>query len=874
MTKINKLQFSFVAGLISPRVYGRVDLPQYMTSLQTCTNFFISPFGTAVRRSGTHYITSLVDQTKQSRLVPFVYSDTQAYMLEFSNGLIRFYKDQGIILQSRGITNGTFDSGITGWTDASTAGGGSANITYDGTNHRMNLNATGGGTAIAEATMLPNMGINTYTVTVDVITNSIAYKVGTTANASDIATGTLTTGTGKTFTFTPTVNGNVYITFTSTSNAAIDNVVLSMPIYEIDSPYSDSDVQVIGYTQSFDTLYIAHPNYAPMKLTRTGHDNWTLASVSFSEPAWADLNLSAVTMTPSAATGSITVTCSSPVFASTDVGRSIRMKNTVTTAENIYYPGTGAQTFFTIPFFPNDNTNVNAYIENTDGSQTQLTYVASGPSSGQFTITSGQVVTGDTITTSQKLLLTPFYVGSAQWGYCLITGFTNATTVTATVTIPLSGANPTTNWRISAWGVTTGYPSYCAIYNQRLWFANSSAFPSTIWASVAGDLENYRPDDISLLGIVTDASAIVLQIDTPAIKWLRGLKVMVIGCSDGVLEITSASGGVSPLTVFVQKDMNTNCSSIIPTQTSDQIIFVENLEKKIYATKYYFQYAGFYPNELTKYYDNVPGTSTVSEIVYTESPSRLVWVRRADGGLWSCAYLFEDQTTGWSNHTLGGNTPIVESIATIPGTSYSELWMIVNRQVNGVTARFVEVLQPEYNSSGQNNAFFVDAGATYSGVSTSTITGLDYLDGETVSVLGNGAAQNNKVVSGGSITLDVPVTIAQVGLPYTSTLQTPLIEGGCTIGTSQTAIARIHHLGIRFHETLGGSFGEDLNNMDTIIFNSTSDVMDSAPPIQSGDQILEFSGNNGLNYQAFIQQTQPYPMTVLCLIYKAIVADV
>lgn len=870
MAKTNKLQFSFVSGLISPRVYGRIDLPQYMTSLRSCNNFFVSPFGAVVRRSGSRYIVALEDQSKKSRLIPFKYSNQQAYMLEFANNSLRFYKDQGIILQSRGITNGTFASGITGWTNNSS---GTGTIAYDGVNHRLDLKGSGGNQAKATWSVLENYGTGTYTVTTDVVTNTVTYMVGTTSGASNVATGSLTVGVGKTFTFASSVNQNVYISFAASTTASIDNVSVSNTIYKIDTPYAEGDLPTLAYDQTFDTLYLAHPSYAPRKLVRLGHDDWTLSAVPFDEPAWADLNGSAVTIATSGVTGSVTLTASSGIFVSTDVGRYVRMNNTVSAALDSIYPGTASQVYFPIPFFPNTAANTTAYKIGSTGAKTQLTYTAGVPGAGQFTVANGLVQTGDTLGLTDQLLIAQASSGSSQWGYALITAYTSATQVTVTTVLDFSGVNATTNWRLSAWGATTGYPSLVAIYNQRLWFANSTSFPSTIWGSNTADFENYRPDNPTLTGIVIDSSAIVLNVNTAAIKWLKGLKVLLAGCSDGVFEVTSPSGGVSPLTVVVQKDMNTNCSEALPALTSDQVVFVESLGQKIYACKYYFQYSGFYPNELTKYYDNVAGNSKVVEMAYTESPSRLLWTRREDGGLWSCTYLLEDQTTGWAQHTLGGADAFVESIATIPGTTYSELWKIVKRTINGGTKRFVEVLQKEYNDSGQDNAFFVDAGAIYDGVPVSTITNLGYLEGQTVSVLGDGAAQNNKVVTSGAISLDTPVSYAIVGLPYVSYIETPYIEGGSAIGTSQIQMSRMHKIGIRFHETLGGQFGYDASDLETIIFNNTSDDMDDAPPIASEDLELEFPHGSERNYKAWIQQVQPYPMSILCLIYKVFVSD-
>ncbi len=51
--------------------------------------------------------------------------------------------------------------------------------------------------------------------------------------------------------------------------------------YTISSPYDSNDIGNLQYTQSFDTLFIAHENQTPMTLTRTAHNNWVLAELSF-----------------------------------------------------------------------------------------------------------------------------------------------------------------------------------------------------------------------------------------------------------------------------------------------------------------------------------------------------------------------------------------------------------------------------------------------------------------------------------------------------------------------------------------------------------------------------------------------------------------
>ena len=52
-------------------------------------------------------------------------------------------------------------------------------------------------------------------------------------------------------------------------------------VYEIATPYTETDLPGLAYAQSADTLYLAHPGHAPRKLTRTAHDAWTLTTIAF-----------------------------------------------------------------------------------------------------------------------------------------------------------------------------------------------------------------------------------------------------------------------------------------------------------------------------------------------------------------------------------------------------------------------------------------------------------------------------------------------------------------------------------------------------------------------------------------------------------------
>ena len=89
---------SFVSGEFSAKLDGRTDFQKYNTSCKTLENFLVHPQGAATRRVGTQFIAEVKSSAAKTRLIPFEFSTTQTYILEFGNNYIRFYKDKGQIL--------------------------------------------------------------------------------------------------------------------------------------------------------------------------------------------------------------------------------------------------------------------------------------------------------------------------------------------------------------------------------------------------------------------------------------------------------------------------------------------------------------------------------------------------------------------------------------------------------------------------------------------------------------------------------------------------------------------------------------------------------------------------------------------------------
>lgn len=87
------LQPSFAGGELAPSLQGRVDLARYAISLSTCRNFFVLPYGGATTRPGLQYVAAAKHADKTCRLIPFVFNSEQTYVIELGDGYARFHQD-------------------------------------------------------------------------------------------------------------------------------------------------------------------------------------------------------------------------------------------------------------------------------------------------------------------------------------------------------------------------------------------------------------------------------------------------------------------------------------------------------------------------------------------------------------------------------------------------------------------------------------------------------------------------------------------------------------------------------------------------------------------------------------------------------------
>ncbi len=623
-------------------------------------------------------------------------------------------------------------------------------------------------------------------------------------------------------------------------------------IVEVTTTYSITDIFEINHAQSADVLYLAHKDHEPAKLTRTTATSFTLSDIAFVDGPYLDENLTDTTLYASSDTGTVTITASASLFTSADVGRLIRFREVL----EVTYDEWAASTSYANDEFVRYDGHV--YKQVTGSTKT------SGNTPPVHT--SGTETYGDI----------DWEYRHDDTGYAKITVFTSATVVTAVVqeddggisVLPhnvVGSSNATKKWSLGAFDGDQGFPRAVAFYEERLYFAGTTGQPQSIFGSVTADFENHTPgteDDKAVNITIASDQVNVIKHLLPA----RFLQVLTTS-SEFTLSGGTGTTPVTPTNINVLRETTFGSSDIRPLRAGNSTILIQKGLEKVKEITFDLDTDGLLGVDLSILADHLP-RGGLTDMIWQQEPELILWFVHSDGGLIGLTYDRANGAVGWHDHDLGGSG-IVESITAIPSGAEDQVYLSVKRTINGATVRHIETLTTIDFGDDVGDAFYVDSGLTYSGSATTTITGLNHLEGETVAILADGAAHADKTVSGGSITLDRSSSKVHVGYSYSSIVETLRMEAGADDGIAQGKIKRIHGVTARFFKSVGAEIGPDLNSLDRLPFRDSSMDMDTAIPLFSGDKEIFFPSGYDNDARVVIRQNQPLPMTVLAIMRRS-----
>lgn len=382
----------------------------------------------------------------------------------------------------------------------------------------------------------------------------------------------------------------------------------------------------------------------------------------------------------------------------------------------------------------------------------------------------------------------------------------------------------------------------------------------TVWLSKTGDYENFSE------GIKDDDSFSLTLPTQNAICWSGSLEALLVGTSDDEFRIDSNKLGTSitPTNFKSQKQSEYGGSRIQPIKANASLMFVDAAGRKLREMT--FTGEKYDSPDVTVLAEHITRAGIIG-FARQKNPDSIIWVWLGDGTLLSMTYEREQDVVSWAVHPIGGDG-FVQSVAVIPGEGEDVVYLSVARTINGAEVVYLEKMASRYVTA-KEDSFFVDSGIVFTAeTATSTITGLTHLEGETVSVLGDGVVFDDAVVASGQITATLngtatAVNKAIVGLPYTSKVQPQRIVLGDSMGSE----TRVSELVVSFFDTGAASYGsEDATQYEIDFTDARWTNTSEVTGLFTGEVVEQMPGGFDTLNPIVVTTNKPLPMTLRCMV--------
>lgn len=787
---IDLVKYAFIAGEISPTLFGRGDLTKYDLGMAQALNYFVDYRGGLSTRPGTEFCELVRHDQLATKFVRFAFSPdlSNTYVVLFGDEYVRFIQDGGYVLEDA--------VALTGITRANPG-------VFTAVAHGL---ATGDWVKVADVVGMVEVNGRTFEVN--------------------------TVPTADTFTLKTLPNGNVLNTTTLT--ACTSGGTISR-VYEIVSPYTAADLADLSNSQYRDNIRLTHPLHPIRNLVRSGHTSWALVdeviALAHTRPVInshtvRDVGGVQVLFAVTAVFPDGTESIRSPLYRIDNTNNYAIKEGGV----KIEFTGVAGASYYNVYRSVITSEEVN------EG--TELGYV--GRSNGG--IFSDPNIVAD-FTKKPPINFNPFAPGAVDY-IDVTAGGTGYTTLGVAVSITTStgsgfiGTAVTNNGAVVGVEVldhgkgyapgdtvafTTGagatatlhlidqtgtYPSTAAIFQQRQHYFSSNSKPLTIWGSQPKRFGNFNESDA-----IIPSDGYELELDAASITPIKHVLIS----RGGLLLMTQEnayvlSGGtdktpITPINAFAEQQGYTGVSALRPIPIGSEILFVEGKGYAVRMLSY---------NEISRVYDGEDRSilsnhlfGPTKELIawaYQESPYKVVWGVRSDGRLVSFTTVKGEDVYAWTPCETQG---LAKDVINVREGRLDRIYLMVARYIGGRWTKMVERLA-ERTFENVEDAWCVDAGLTnVRETRAATLTIVEDLDAQTANISASLAAftvddegaiiraagGKYEVTNYNSTTnVDVDILAAATNfIPQTSVILPPIAEFW-DIGQPQTVFGGLWHL--------------------------------------------------------------------------------
>lgn len=840
--RTNVLVNNFSSGELAPELLGRVDLAKYQNGCETMVNWLPMIEGGMMRRPGTRFASSAKFTDRTARLVPFIFSTLQTYILEFGDLYVRFYKDRGQIVDpdtGAPIELGTpypiNDVGRLKFKqDADTlyiAHAGYATYKLTRTSHTAWTLIP---VDFQEGPFLDQNGDDASRIVAsggELIVNGVFTTDTTGWSNQSVGTGTLTVAAGQAVLTNGAAPGDVGALMQNFTTVPGFVYVVAFDVI------TNSIKSKIGTTpggQDLEALSTETVGSKTSTFTATTTQAWLYFE---SAAAGTTCRLDNVSCNKPMHTGAqVTLTATSDIFLPGHVGAIWKLAD-----------GTGS---------PRENPWVTGTATGLIGHR----YVYNGnvyeqTSSGTFGTRPPVHLRGN-----QTDGIVSWTFINQGYGYVEIISVASPRVATAIVQqhLPLNVQGPytpseplgTSYWAPGVFSSAQGYPRAIAFIEQRLALAGTINNPSRIDLSETGNYEGFKQSTLADSAV----SLVVASGEVNNILWMEKGAVWFVGTNGCVYALfTSNDTPIAPDNLpNVKEVFSYGSADLQPLKIGGNLLFLQRGGKRVREINYEAGVTNDVRSDRTILARHITDNQrTITAWSYEQDPNSTVFAVRSDGTLLALTYFPEQDVFAWSRHTTQGT---FESVATIPTATSDQTWVIVNRTINGETVRYVEYFDETVNT---------DCALTYQGppaISSLSAASIAHLLGKEVQIKAHDGKLTPVTIADEDLTLmGGPYSFVEVGLQYDSEAVTVRPEIKTSQGSLQGILARNPKVTARVVQTPTIR----LNEQDYPT-RSPRDYMNTGPPYVTGDIDVMKLGHTTTK-QVRIQQTEPYQAKVIGL---------
>ena len=405
-------------------------------------------------------------------------------------------------------------------------------------------------------------------------------------------------------------------------------------------------------------------------------------------------------------------------------------------------------------------------------------------------------------------------------------------------------------YAFGVWSDNSFYPTEVDLYQDRIvWTTNNQ-----IDATKISDYTNF-----GVSSEVTDDDAISVIIKDKKINKINsaiaGSQLVVFTDSGNFIHNNDT---FTPSSATFLNQGSTGGANVKPVIVRDNIIYVHPMKQAISDYAYSFETDGYAGQDITILANHLFDNKKIKELAYQQEPYSIIWVLQEEGTMLACTYLRQQNVIAWTPMDFGGK---VLSMGVMSNGSNQELYLAIERK-NGV---FIEKMPYRMLDNDPKERFFVDCGSTYRGEPANIISGLDYLEGESVVALADGYVVKDLVVKNGQITLPSPASIVTVGLPYESVLETLTFDVSQGDGSNLNRKKRVVAVSVRYNNSRGSRISVN-GHREVPMLERKIDNVDTDISLKSGfyREILPSAHNEPTTIK--IRQDEPLPLTIVSII--------